>query len=428
MRSPRRIALLIGLAVVLVAVLAGVVLVVRGASGGGTQASPTTAYTNGGNPATVETNSAAAERDAAEERVRAAIGEALTTQSVALLTGDKGKFVSLADAEAELVAPWLTDRFTSLRALGITRWSPTVSSITETGTARWSAVVDVDYCFADPCPRSLNQPLHTMWNLGDPAGPRLTEIYPGRTGRTAPPWTQSVLKALAGNRVVVAATAANAGRMSATLADAEAAAGVADRFGGDVRPGKYVIYLAGDKEWGKWPYGDEGRWVAGYAQPESESTVVRLSALGTIGLGALLRHELTHVASLAGRSVEVPGADGWWLTEGLAEYATSGDQPFTAYPRRAETATFVRSVKGDLNVGGPAAKSSARDASARYGAAYLGVQCLFQTYGAEKTMTFFHAVAVNGTSLSNTAPQVLGTPWPDVSSTCTARIRRLVGP
>ena len=427
-RPPRRLALLIGLAVLLVAVVGGVVLAVRAAVDDEPRASPTTAYTYAGNPAIAEMNSAAAERDAAKERVRAAIGEALTAQAAALLAGDRAGFTGFADADtaAKLVKPWLTDRFTSLRALGIARWSPTVSSITEYGTARWSATVDVDYCFAISCGRPLRQPLHTMWSLGDPTGPKLTEIYPGRTGRTAPPWTQSVLKAVIGNRVVVASTAANAGRLPGALADAEAAASVADRFAGAVKPGRYVIYLAGNAEWGKWPYGDEGRWVAGYAQEETESTVVKLSALGSIGLGPLLRHELTHVSSLAGQSDDVRSADSWWLSEGLADYAINGDQPFATYPRRAETTAFVRSWKGDLRVGAPGAKSSARDASARYGVAYLGVQCLFRTYGEAKAMAFFHAVAVNGTTPGNTAPQTLGVPWSEVGTTCAARIRAAV--
>jgi hypothetical protein len=423
LRAPRRLALLIGLPVLLVVVLGGVALAVRAASQGGPQAGPTTAYTYAGNPAAAEMNSAAAERDASRERVRSAVGGVLTAQSTALLAGDKATFTGFADAGAKLVKPWLTERFTSLRALGIAQWTPTVTSVSESGTARWTANVDVDYCFVVPCPRVLRISLHTTWNLGDPTGPKLTEMYVNRPGRTSPPWTRSVLRAVTGNRVVVASTQANAGRLTATLADAEAAAAVADRFGGDVKPGRYVIYLAGDAEWGKWPYGDEGRWVAGYAQQETESAVVRLSALKSIGMGPLLRHELTHVSSLAGQSDEVKDTDSWWLSEGLAEYAINGDQPYATYPRRAETSAFVTTWKGDLRVGEPGAKSSARDASARYGTAYLAVACLFQTYGERKALAFFHGVAVNGTSPANTAGPTLGVPWTEVSNTCAAKIR-----
>lgn len=423
-RPSRRVALVAGLVVLLVVALGAIALVARAMSSAGTgQASPATTNTYAAEPAT----SAVGERDAAREHARAAIGEALYGQSAALLAGDKARFTGIADPAAKRVGPWLTDRFTSLRALGIAQWTTMVTSVTPYGTARWQADVDVDYCFVTPCARPLKQPLRTIWNLGDPAGPRLTEIYPARTGRTAPPWTQSVLRAVSGNRVVVAATAANAGRLAGTLADAEAAAAVADRFAGAAKPGKYVIYLAGGAEWGRWPYGDEGDWVAGYAQQETESVVVKLSALGSIGMSALLRHELTHVSSLAGRSDEVTDADTWWLTEGLAEYAIHGDRPFAGYPRRAETAAFVRGWKGDLRIGRPPAKTSARDASARYGTAYLAVACLFRTYGEAKAMTFFHAVAVNGTSPANTAVETLGVPWPQVGTTCADQIRATVG-
>ncbi|MEU4235956.1 hypothetical protein [Actinoplanes sp. NPDC026619] len=410
--------------VLLVAVAGGVTWLVRASGEGGPVANPTTAYTYAANPAIAAMNSAAAERDAAKDKVKTTIGDAMSAQSAALLAGDRAAFTGLADADAKLVAPWLSERFTSLRAMGIAQWSTTVASITEWGTQRWQANVDVDYCFVAPCGRPLRQSLHTMWYLGDPTGPKLTEIYPGRSGRTSPPWTQSVLQARSGSRVIVASTAANAGRLAGALAEAEAAAQVADRFAGTARPGKYVIYLAGKTEWGKWPYGDEGNWVAGYAQEETESVVVKLSALHLIPMKALLRHELTHVASLAGQSDEVKRADSWWLTEGLAEYAISGGSPYSAYPRKAETSAFVKTKwSGDLRVGEPASKTSARDASARYGTAYLGVGCLFQTYGPEKALAFVHEVAVEADSLTTAATRALGTSWSAVGSTCAARIR-----
>ena len=153
--------------------------------------------------------------------------------------------------------------------------------------------------------------------------------------------------------------------------------------------------------------------------------VINVASLRTTPLGELLRHEFGHVASLAGRSPNVKRADAWWLTEGLADYIGANGRSFASYDGRAETVSFVRSRwKGDLRVGEPRKKASLRDASARYGTAFLGVSCLMQTYGRTKTLGFFTSVAVQGTPLTTAASQSLGVPWPTVSKTCVAYVRK----
>ena len=79
---------------------------------------------------------------------------------------------------------------------------------------------------------------------------------------------------------------------------------------------------------------------------------------------------------------------------------------------------------GDLRVGEPAEKTSVRDASARYGTAYLGVSCLMRTYGREKALAFFHAVTVEGDALTAAASASLGVPYPTVKSVCVSQVRR----
>ncbi|MGX6607966.1 hypothetical protein ACWKSP_38455 [Micromonosporaceae bacterium Da 78-11] len=365
------------------------------------------------------------EREAAKAQVKATISAALTAQSAALLAGDKAKFVGFAARSAKRVAPWLTDRFTSLHAMGIARWDTTVVTFTPYTEPRWQANVELKYCFVADCARPLTATLHTMWDLADQSDPKLTEMWASDPGRATPPWAQSVLRARIGSRVVVAASSADAGRLPGALAAAEAAAKVADGYAGRARPGRYVVYLAGAKDWDTWPYGAEGKWVAAYANETTESTVVQIASLRTTDLAELLRHEMGHVASLAGRSTKVDYADSWWLTEGLAEHIGVKGRPFSSYSGRAETAAFVRNRwKGDLRVGAPTEKASVRDASARYGTAFLGVSCLMQKYGRARTLGFFHAVAVDGTGLSSAASQSLGVPWPTVTSTCVAQIRR----
>lgn len=429
--APRRgltwkLALLICLPVLLVAALcfAGVLYLASRKGAPPAVGQSTAAYTP--NPALQQLQRQQQEREAARAAARTAISTALTTQGVALLAGDQARFLGFADPSAKRVRPWLAERFGSLRAMGIARWDTSVTNFTPYTEPRWQADVEVRYCFAAGC-TPLTAHLHTMWNLADQNAPRITEMWEYTRGRASPPWARSALKAKVGGRVVVATTAANAGRLTTALATAEAAARVADSFAGANRPGKYVVYLAGAKEWAAWPYGAEGKWVAGYADQRTESVVVQLAALRSISLSTLLRHELGHVATLAGQSEQVVRADSWWLSEGLAEYVSAGGKPFAQYFRRAETASFVRKRwKGDLRVGEPTSKTSIADASGRYGTAYLGVTCLAQRYGRAKMLGFVHAVAVTGSSLTGAAQQELGQPWTTVSRTCVAQVRAAV--
>jgi hypothetical protein len=349
---------------------------------------------------------------------------ALQAQGAALLAGDKARFTGFVDPSAKRSVTWIAERFASLHAMGIAKWDATVESFTPYTEPRWQANVTVKYCFVAACARPLTANLHTMWDMSGRAGPKLTEIWEYTGGRASPPWAMSVLQAKAGSRVIVAATKANAGRLAGALATAEAAAKVADRYAGAQKPGKYVIYLAGTKEWGKWPYDEEGKWVAGYATAPTESVVVNVASLATTPLGELLRHEMGHVATLAGDTRKGSRADSWWLVEGMAEYIATGGS-FASYSGRSETVSFVRKKwNGDLRVGEPAGNTSIRDASARYGTAYLGVSCLMKTYGREKALAFFHAVTVEGDALTAAAGASLGVPYPTVKSVCVSQVRR----
>jgi hypothetical protein len=366
-----------------------------------------------------------------EQRTKAliekSINDALAAQGQALLAGDKTSFVGFADPTAKEANPrtWLSDRFTTLRALGVTQWNASVDSFVKNNGWRWSVTVKIDYCFASPCARSLTTTLESFWNMATPDHPMIEKMWDYKSGRLAQPWAATVLRTKAGSRVVVAASKANAGQLDRTLAAAEAAARVADTYATDARPGKYVIYLADDEQWDEWSHSREGPYVAGYATEDRESVVLRMSALNSIPLADLLRHEMTHVASLAGASDSVNEADSWWLVEGLAEYALLNGKPFATYNRRRETAAFVRAKwKGDLRVGAPAKKASQSDVSARYGTAYLGVNCLMATYGRAKTLAFVQEVAVGGYTLTVSSTRALGVPWSTVTSTCGAQIRR----
>ncbi|GAA2635259.1 hypothetical protein [Paractinoplanes durhamensis] len=384
---------------------------------------PTYGYTE--SPELASAKAGIKARDDRTARIGQVISDAMAGQSAALLGGDKATFVGYAAPGYRLGQTWLTRSFTSLRAMGVAQWTPKVDSWTPYSGTRWQSTIDVSYCFVAGCATPSTITLHTMWDLADEAHPRMTELWEYTGGQATPPWAQTVLQAKVGSRVIVAGPAATAGRFGAVLAEAEKAAKVADRYALTTTPSKYVVYLAGAKEWGRWPYGEEGDWVAGYAEPERESVVLRASSATPSFLPELLRHEMGHVSTLAGQGSKVKYADAWWLVEGMADYVAAEERPFAQYSDRPVTISFVRGKwNGDLRVGAPKKKASPADANGRYGTAYLGVSCLVQQYGRARALGFFHAVAVVGSPLTTAATEQLGVPWTTVSSTCTAQIRR----
>lgn len=363
-----------------------------------------------------------------QSAVHAGISAALGDQARALLAGDRDGFVSVSDPGARQPAQWLAERFTTLRAMRIAHWNVAVTQTTRDGAGpdRWKAVVQVTYCFAEPsCPLTTLD-LTTLWNTADRAKPRITSIEPNAAVHPPPPWALSELRAVVGSRTIVAATAANAGRMKEVAAVAEAAAKVADRFVITSRPARYVIYLAGEQEWAAWPDDDLGEWVAGYAMERTQSVVLQSAAAPAAALPDLLRHEMAHVATLANSRNTVDETQSWWLVEGIAEFVAMQGQPYTAYGDMAQTRRFVRSGwSGELAVEAPTAKQSADEVAGRYGVAYLAVRCLAERYGKTRLLGFFDAVAVDGEELKYAATAQLGVDWAAVSSTCTADIKRL---
>lgn len=419
-RSAKRLALLIGLPVALVASLVGGGLLLADRSG-----KPAAGATASASPSLSEAQRELQRRQAEADAVQKALGAAVADHGAALLAGDRDRFLGFAAPTAKKARTWLVERYDTLRAMGIAQWQTEISHYTPSGGTRYQATVGVKYCFSATCHTPMSVQLRTTWDLADRSHPKILEMYEYASGEAAPPWAQSKLSARLGARVVVATTAAYAKRLPSILKTAEAAAKIADGFAGANRPGRYVVYLAGDKEWKRWPYRPESSWVAGYANANSEMTVIRLSALDNVTLSTILRHEFAHVATLAAQSGAVEMRDAWWLTEGLAEYAASGDVAFGRYYRSYETGVFVRrKFRGDLRIPWPSDRSSVLDASGRYGAAYLAVRCVAQKYGRARLLAFFHDVAVNAVPLGTAAPQRLGAPWSTVSRTCAAQVRK----
>jgi hypothetical protein len=338
------------------------------------------------------------------------VNRALAAQSRALLAGDLAAYLEPVDAA---LREEFTLRFGSLRALGVAAWTARVTSPpVDDGGERWTMMVDVDYCLgaADCAPARLS--LRSTWSLQD--GRAVVTAFE----RTVLPWDLTPLQAVAGRRVIVAAPAGAAGRLAETVAAADKAADIADRYARwDPPPKRYVVYVAGPDQWRTWWNGGNDR-AAGYAQGSHGVTV---KAEVDDGLTNLLAHEFTHVVSLGDRS---NAERDWWLVEGLAEYVADRDGTWTP-ARLPHVRRYVRAGRwdGTLTLGQPPKDVSEDDGQARYGLALLAVTCLAKRFGEDRMLEFFAAVVRDRSTPDAASPTVLGTDWAPVAADCTAQIR-----
>lgn len=368
----------------------------------------------------------------------AQIDATLAAQAQALLRGDERGFVAAAEPGNAAVAGELRRRYSSLRALRIAGWQPVVvngPSETVGGEARdqWQAMVSLRHCFVVSGCETDGLLVDTRWaEHGGRAV--LAKIETSSGSEQGPrPWEVTALRGAAGARTVVATTARYAYRLPTLLREAEKAAVVADRYVvGRVRPDIYRIYLAGSDEWKKWYGGGRPPWAAGYAVGVSGRHIdVVLNAAHTPDgyLDDILRHEMTHAASLIGARHQ--GDSNWWLIEGLADHAMLHGQPASRHDALASGALhrFIRLGQwdGKATVSAPDEDAAMSDAGARYGVAFLAVRRLSERFGDAKVLTFFEAIVHNGHVVDSASQLAFGMDWAGVHADCVRYIRDRAG-
>jgi hypothetical protein len=154
--------------------------------------------------------------------------------------------------------------------------------------------------------------------------------------------------------------------------------------------------------------------------------VVRTDAVPEDQLEMLMRHELTHVTSLAGADYGT-SAD-WWLVEGIAEYAEYGSLDVSEYDGIEAVGDFVNSKKweSDVRVDPPDEDASVAEAAGAYGVGYLAIRRIAERFGEAKMLKFFGAVMHKGKDVVAAAKSELGKSWTDVNSDCVRYIRNQV--
>ncbi|MGK5674695.1 hypothetical protein ACSNOB_17880, partial [Micromonospora sp. URMC 106] len=353
----------------------------------------------------------------------------LARQSAALLGGDRAGFLAAAEPVAH---PDLRRRYAALRALRVTTWQAEATGLptpVEGRPGEWRLLVEYRYCFVVPDCRTSPVLTGTRWRAGE--RPRLLAVEPSRSAETGTrPWEVSELAAAVGPRTLVATTPALRGKLPGLLAQAEAAATVADTYAvGDRKPDRYRIFYAGPAEWRRWYGGGRPKWTGGYAVTVGgghHEVVLNADGLVSSGVDDLLRHELTHAASLPERGY--PGKGTWWLVEGLAEHAGADGQPVDRYEGLAEVRRLAGGGwDGRLDSLTPAADAPADRVSGSYGISYLAVRHLVDRFGPERMLAFFAAVVHERRPLADAAEATFGEPWNALHDECVAYVRAVVG-
>jgi hypothetical protein len=282
----------------------------------------------------------------------------------------------------------------------------------------------VKYCFVVPSCDPMSLETTTKWNV---SGKTVTLLEFGTAKDLGPrPWEASELRSAVGDRVVMSTTPKYASRLPVMLAAAEKAAALTDtfaRWGGP--PARYVVYLAGPDEWSSWYGIRQESWVAGFALPLTASvTEIVLNAARVDSKQTLdvLRHEFTHVVTLAG--VDKSYEHTWWLVEGIAEYVRvkGSGKPFD---QLADVRAYVRGGhwKGEIDLDDPPDGASTADVSGRYGVAYLSLQRIADRFGEDKLLEFFDYAARQGLTLGDAASKAFGVSWDDVQADCVRVVR-----
>ncbi|GAA3338303.1 hypothetical protein GCM10020358_46690 [Amorphoplanes nipponensis] len=358
-----------------------------------------------------------------EQHALRIIRTALDRQGAALLHGDRGGW--LRDVDPALSADLLR-LYANLRGLQVSGWLPRARQV-RTGP-RWSADVQIRVCFSTPaCPRTPE----TYVPAGDVISARTEWLISGdravltafdQTGADGSvPWKRAALTFATGRRVVVAAVEElKETQPQAWLPAAERAAQVADRYAVTrPRPGRYVVFLAGEQHWREAV--GEDRDAAAFVDRTSKETAFAI--IDATALGAdpdderLLRHEFGHIATLLGTL----GNRDEWAVEGLAEYIAYAGTPVRSYELVDDARWHVehRNWTGRLDL-----EWSAEPAErfGYYAMAFLAMRCLGETYGEPRMLGFFTRVVREGAAPAEAAEAALGVGWEQVESTCRPKI------
>jgi len=355
--------------------------------------------------------------------IRDGVAVALKKLSDALLGRDQATYLRVAASPG--VTAMLQRQYRNLTAMRASVYRLGAGApMNGDKPGQWKIALNIDVCFIKPDCAPVHVVEPSVWQ-DTAAGPVLIALSPSKSGsnwyENPHPWELTDLVVAIGPRTMVAAPASLRGRLPAALAAAEKGAARADQYAVGQKPDQYRVYLAGSGEWKKWFGGRRAKWAIGYAIPTgplSADVVLNSAEISGSFLPGVMRHELTHTASIYGSHY---WTDKWWLIEGYAETAEHG----LTWDATAVTRRFVDSGwNGRLPGSSPPDNASNASANGRYGVAFLAVYRLEQRFGRAALIDFFNQVIRSGWTFANAAPKAFHAEWAAVEADVIRFIKR----
>ncbi|MBF9129506.1 hypothetical protein I0C86_11085 [Plantactinospora sp. S1510] len=379
-----------------------------------------------------------------------AVEAMLKAQAEALLRGDEAGYLAPVDKSYTALYDHYRNQYKILRALRISSWQMMmgIPPVFPQGPGAEDQKVQLDvfvsYCFETPtCPppsRFTSDAAQFTYR------PKVSQRGDGYliTGLNQPPtdtyslrplpWEWDSLDFQEGNRVIVAAPPAQANRLGEVTAAAERAAKVADQYAkvaGREPPPRYVVFLAGDKEWNKWLGGQSAKYSVGYAYQSGKirsDVVLKMSAMGRNSVESVLRHEFGHVVTATGSNDGAAGIynTNQWITEGIAEYIEYAPKGPTASGNMNAVRSHVRRGKWSNSIGlAPLPESASNEAAAVfYGLSQLGISCMASRYGEAKMFQWAMNALHGDLGYDEAAKKYFGVGFKAVNTTCASYVRR----
>ena len=379
-----------------------------------------------------------------------AVEAMLKAQAEALLRGDEAGYLAPVDKSYTVLYDHYRNQFKILRALRISAWHMAmgIPAVFPQGPGAEKERVQLDvfvsYCFAMPtCPQPSRFPSDAAQFTYRPKVSKRGDGYL-ITGLNQPatdalslrplPWEWDSLVFQDGDRVTVAAPPAQAKRLGEVTAAADRAAKVTDRYAelaGREPPSRYIVFLAGDKEWNKWLGGQDAKYAVAYAYQSGKirsDVVLKMSALDKNELEPVLRHEFGHVVTATGSNDGAAGIynSQQWITEGVAEYIEFAPQRPTVSGTMRAVRSYVRRGKwsGTIELAPLPESASNEAAAAFYGLSHLAISCMASQYGEAKMFQWVMEALHGDLSHDEAAKKYFGVGFKKVDSTCASYIRR----
>ena len=366
----------------------------------------------------------------------------LDNSAQALLDDDEDGWLAVYDSS---IHDAMSERFGSLRALAVSFYEYRIISHhpIENGPETFELRLAATYCLGgevggDCAGTSIL--FDTTWSSSDD-DVRIIDVEDSYEMGPRP-FEVEKLQAKVGERAIVAAPSKYADELDNALQVAEEAAENADQYAVYGAVDRYIVFLAGDDEFGRW-YGDLGDMtnVVGFAIPltlvddrggqeqgGSEVVVHADRVHDETDFVSTMRHELGHVATLHHSPDHQQQPEEWWLAEGSAELIDHGpENSVDGYLRQYDVEEYIDRKLWDGDISAATPSDDLLAGSAKYGIAFYCAYYLFTEYGKDKFMDFFGKVARDGEDAESASQEVYAMPYSDLEDEMTDFVKSTAG-